>query len=301
MISTLCVLALSATPVALQRPETVKASSSGAEITAALEAAARKNQRVLLVWGDAKGAGSQQLDALFQSDKEVARTLQYEYRVVRVKPEPAEEYEALAKKYGAVLEPDAAHLTVLSAEGMALANQSASTLMERDKPDAKKVKAFLDQHKAPQQQAKEQLDAALGKAGAQQKRVFLAFEKPPCEACHALDARLGKSEIQPLLDKEFVVCWIDVERSAGGKEMLAKLRGGTDDGTPWYVVLQPDGSPVVDSDDVTGKNLGFPKTPEEIDAWTTFLKRAKQHLTDEEVGQVVAVFKKAGATTPPKG
>lgn len=294
MISTLTLLALLAAPAA-QTPESVKAPPAGAEITAALEAAERKNQRVLLVWGEAASERSQQLDALLAEDRDLARKLLYEYRVLRLKAEETDSYTVLAKKYGAVLEKNVPHLTILAADGLVLANEPANRLMEEGKVAPAKLLALLEKHQAPYKDAKALLDAALTKSEAQMKRVFLVFETPGCVGCQELEARLRLPEVMPLLDREFVYCVVDLERTIGGQELQEFVSGGKQSATPWYVILQPDKIPVVDCDDLTGKHLGCPKTAEELEAWSGFLKRAKQYLTDEEIGQVVEAFRKAAA------
>jgi len=299
MISTLIILALAPAAVA-QEPESVTAQPAGAEITAALEAATRKNQRVLLVWGEAESPKSQQLDALLAEDKDLARKVLYEYRVVRLKPETTDSYTVLAKKYSVAPEAGVPHLTVLAADGMVVANVPASTMADKDQIDPKRVHAFLEKNQAPAKDAKAQLQAALTKAEAQNKRVFLTFETPSCEVCKQLESRLISTEVHPLLEKEFVFCSVDLERSIGAKELLAKQSGGTEEATPWYAVIHPDGSTVVDCDDLSGKHLGCPKTEEELELWALFLKRARQNLTEEEIAQVVTAFRKAAGTAVEK-
>lgn len=299
MISALAILILSPAWVA-QESTIVPAPPPGAEITAALETAQRKNQRVLLVWGEGEHERSQKLDALLADDRDLARKLLYEYRVVRLKPESTDAYTVLAKKYGAVLEAGVPHLTVLGADGLVLANVSAQTMLERDQFDPKRLHAFLEKHQAPYKDAKAMLTAALSKAEAQQKRVFLLFETPECQVCHQLDSRMTLQEVQPLMEKEFIFCVVDLARSIGGKELLAKHSGGPEQATPWYAVIHPDGSTVVDCDDLSGQHLGCPKTEAELELWTLFLKRARQHLSDEEVTQVVTAFRKAAGAAENK-
>lgn len=297
MILTLLLTALSSSPAA-QRPEAVKAPPAGTEISAALEAATRKNQRVLLVWGEGQSEAFQQLDALLGEDRGLARKLLFEYQVVRLKAEETDSYTVLAQKYGAKLEAGSPHLTILAADGLVLANENARALTEADRFDPRKLQAFLEKHQAPYKDAKVLLDAAITKAEAQLKRVFLVFDTPECAACRDLEARIRLPEVQPLLEKEFIFCVVDLERTVGGKDLLAQMRGSKEEDTPWYAVLMPDRMPVVDSDDLTGKNLGCPKSAEELEVWAGFLKRAKQYLTDEEIGQITAAFRKAAEAAP---
>lgn len=292
MISILLLSMLASAP-AMQEREVAQTSALEAEIAAALEVAGRKHQRVLVHWGDPSSERCKELDALLREHRDLARKLLYEYRVVRVPSVEDEAVKTLAMKYGAVLIADTPHLTVLDAEGRPLANVDSGPLLEADQFDVAKVHAFLEKHQAPAKDAKELLDAAQTKAGAQQKRVFLTFETPECVACRQLDARLTTNAIRPLMEKDFVFVAVDLERSRGAQELMEKLRGPQPGGTPWFAVLDATGTPIVDSDDVTGSNLGCPQTEAELEAWAATLKRARQHMTDEEVEQVVTAFRQA--------
>lgn len=292
MISMLLLTVFTAAP-ALQERDAAQSSALEAEIAAALEVAGRRHQRVLVHWGDPSTERCKELDSLLRENRDLARKLLYEYRVVRVPSVEDEAVKTTAMKYGAVLITGTPHLTVLDAEGRPLANVDSGPLLEADKFDVAKVQAFLEKHQAPVKDAKELLDAAQAKAGATQKRVFLTFSAPECVACHKLDQRLTTGEIRPVLEKDFVFVAVDLERSRGAKELMEKLHGPKPGGTPWFAVLDATGAPIVDSDDVAGSNLGCPQTDAELEAWAATLKRARQHMSDEDVDQVVASFRKA--------
>lgn len=102
-------------------------------------------------------------------------------------------------------------------------------------------------------------------------------------------------KVKPVLEKDFVQCWIDTDRMTGGQEMLEEMRGSARGGIPWFVVMEPDGTPVVDADDLTGGNLGCPHTEEEVQTFGLLLKRARLRITDAEIAQVVEAFHEAGA------
>lgn len=101
-------------------------------------------------------------------------------------------------------------------------------------------------------------------------------------------------EAKPVLEKDFVACWVDTDRTIGGAALLEKLRGDGRGGIPWFVVLEPDGTPVVDADDVFGSNLGCPHTEAEVAAWGETLRRARLRITDAEIARVVEAFHEAG-------
>lgn len=101
--------------------------------------------------------------------------------------------------------------------------------------------------------------------------------------------------VKPVLEKDFVACWIDTDRMSGGAELLQKIRGGEGGGIPWFSILEPDGAPLITSDTVAGTNLGCPHTEEEVAAWGETLRRARLRITDAELDLVIAEFHEAGA------
>ena len=101
--------------------------------------------------------------------------------------------------------------------------------------------------------------------------------------------------VKPVLDKDFVQCWIDTDRMTGGQEMLDEMRGGARGGIPWFVVMEADGAPVVDADDLTGGNLGCPHTEPEVETFGALLRKARLRITDAEIAAVVEAFHGAGA------
>lgn len=115
---------------------------------------------------------------MFRENREVARTLLYEYRVVHVPAGDTQVNAGLAKQYGADLARGYPYLTVLDASGKAVANQETGALEDGDHHDPAKVLAFLKQHQAAPQDANEVLAAASARAKASGKRVLLAFEAP---------------------------------------------------------------------------------------------------------------------------
>ena len=105
-------------------------------------------------------------------------------------------------------------------------------------------------------------------------------------------------EVKPVLEKDFVNCWIDTDRMTGGAELLTKLRGDARGGIPWFVALDPDGTAIKDADDLTGGNLGCPHTEDEVKTWGKFLTAVRLRITDAEIALVVEAFQVHGARGP---
>ena len=108
-----------------------------------------------------------------------------------------------------------------------------------------------------------------------------------------MESGLELPAVKPLMEKDFVTCWIDRDRMKGGAELEKKMNGGQQ-GLPWFVFLKPDGTPLADSDDASGKNIGCPFAEEEVEIFRGLLMKARKHLSDAEVGKLVDALHEAG-------
>src|SRR5581483_6170481 len=112
----------------------------------------------------------------------------------------------LAAKYKADVEHQGfPYLTILDADGTVLANQETSSLEIKNAAgesagvaaghDAAKIRAFLEQHKAPQRDAKYVIERGFGEARATGRTALVHFGAPWCPWCVRLDQWLGRAEV----------------------------------------------------------------------------------------------------------
>jgi hypothetical protein len=187
-------------------------------------------------------------------------------------------------------------LTLLDAEGKVILNQDSGAFESKDesKPghDPKTVLEFLKGHQAPYAKAQDLYDAALARAKAENRSVFLHFGAPWCGWCHRLEGWMASGDVAPILSKGFIDLKIDTERTVGGNEMMTAMiakasesRAGakTGGGIPWFVFLDSGGKILADSDGAEG-NIGFPSQPAEIDVFVAMLEKSGAKLTREEIG-----------------
>jgi hypothetical protein len=102
---------------------------------------------------------------------------------------------------------------------------------------------------------------------------------------------MASTNVAPVLAKEFVSLKLEADRMIGGKEILKRYQA-SDAGIPWFVFLDGDGSALVTSYGPKG-NVGFPAAPHEIDHFRSMLERTKRHLTDADIGALVASLEEA--------
>jgi thiol:disulfide interchange protein len=275
------------------------------QIAAALAKAGRENRRVLVQWGANWCGWCHLLHEKFKSDKALARELLYEYDLVLVDIGKWDKNMELAASYGADLKAAGVpYLTVLDADGKVLANQDTGALEAKSsdgKPghDGAKVLAFLKAHEATPWAADDVLQKGLAAAQAKNKAVFLHFGAPWCVWCHRLEDWMDKPDIAAILGKDLVDVKIDIDRMTGAKSVLDRYNTAGGQGIPWYVVISPDGKPVVTSDGPKG-NIGFPATADEIAYFMQMMGKARKSMTPDDL-KAIETSLKAGQIPPPSG
>jgi hypothetical protein len=142
--------------------------------------------------------------------------------------------------------------------------------------------ALADDPPAKQPPAQEALKAGLDKAKAEGKVVFLVFGSPGCGWCKVFDKYHQESDVRRVLEQRYVFVKVDVADSPGGNEMYKKYTKGQGAGVPFWVVLDPAEKVLIDADDGTKGNVGFPFEPHEIAHYVKALKETYPGLTDEQ-------------------
>jgi len=271
-----------------QEPVYDEGADAAKAIDAAIARAARNNTRVLVQWGANWCGWCRLLHRTFKSDAAVAKELRYEYELVLVDVGRFDRNMALAEKYGADLKQHGLpYLTVIAADGKAIANQETGSL-EKPKDaqpgghDSAKVMAFLTQHQAPALKADDVLAAAVTKANADGKLVLLHFGAPWCGWCHRLEDWMAAPEVSAILSKAFVDVKVDTDRMTGGAELLRVHSQGQNGGIPWCEILDAGGEALVNSNAPGSGNIGFPAKPEEIAWFMTMLAKSGAKLSDDD-------------------
>jgi len=288
--------AAQAAPARPARPAIYDEQADGrAQIAAALARATHENRRVLIQWGANWCSWCHLLHELFERNQDIAKKLQYEYDLVLLDIGRRDKHMDLAREYGVDLSKEGVpYLTVLAADGRVLAHQETGALevpgQQAHDPD--KVLAFLTQHQAEYPKAEDLLQEALQSAGRDGRAVFLHFGAPWCPWCHKLDDWLAGPRPSELLGRAFVERKIDVDRTVGGDELLARLRGSSKGGIPWFALLAADGRVLATSDAPKG-NIGFPVQPDEIAWFGGMLHKAGGKLDAAAIDELLASLQPA--------
>jgi len=267
-----------------------KATDPKVEVEKASQRAKKENKRILLMFGYDSCGWCHKLHDLFASNAEIRKTLSNEYLVVMADIQ-SQNGNALLETCKAALTPEERKkgvgfpfLAVLDADGKVLKAQPTDVLEEGDHHDPKRVDEFLSRCAAPHPDAKTVLEEAVSRAATGDKRVFLIFGAPWCGWCHRLEDWLAQPEVAAILDREFVVTKIDIDRMNGGKDVMKQYR--TDSGgIPWYSILDSKGKSLATADGPDG-NIGYPLKPNEIEQFLALVKSQSRHLDAPQFEQL---------------
>ncbi|TCZ74433.1 thioredoxin family protein [Flaviaesturariibacter aridisoli] len=130
------------------------------------------------------------------------------------------------------------------------------------------------------------------------KNVLVLFHASWCGWCKKMEKALDEPALKPLFDKSFVTVWLTVDETPerrldenpGAKELLGKY-GGSDLGIPYFIVFDPKGNRLSDSQREPGQNIGCPAEPEEVAYFVEVLKKTT-NLTERELQAIAERFRK---------
>jgi thioredoxin-related protein len=260
-----------------------------AQVAATTAKAARENKRVLLMFGGDWCGWCHKLHGLFTTNAEIRRLLSYEYELVMVDTKAPHAPELLQEYSKGLTGVGFPFLAVLDQSGKLLVGQKTDPLEEGDHHDPKKVKEFLSKWTAEPRDAEALLRESLARASSDDKKVFLRFGAPWCGWCHRLDDFLARPEISAILDRDFVMLKIDIDRMKSGKDVLSRYRP-QESGIPWFVILDAKGENLAKSEAPDGSNIGYPVEPKEIETFMAMITATGRRLEPEQITQIRKVL-----------
>jgi thioredoxin-related protein len=268
-----------------------KKADTDVQVAKATERAKRDSKRVLVMFGGDWCGWCHKLHELFASDAEIHGILANDYELVMVDL-AAPHAEPLLERCKSALSKEELQkgvgypfLSILDGTGKIVTSQRTDPLEEGNHHDPKKVREFLKKWALVQRDARSILDESLARASSEDKKVFLSFATQGCGWCHRLDEWLMKPEVAAIIDRDFIVAKVDLDRMKNGKEVMLSYRTGSTGGIPWYTVLDPKGKSLATADGPDG-NIGYPLTPKEIDQFLAMMKGQIKHIDEAQLSQL---------------
>ena len=268
-------------------------------INDALAKAMKENRRVLIQWGANWCGWCHLLHDTFEKDKDVRKKLLYEYDLVLIDVGRFDKNLDIAEKYKADLKANGLpYLTILDPDGQVIANQETGSLESKVKGkvehDPIAVVKFLSENQAPYLDAESLLATAINQARKTNKMVFVHFGAPWCFYCHRFEDWMADAAVTKIFAKDFVSVKIDIDRTLQGKLVQERLTKGKGGGIPWFAVLDSQGKTIADSYRMNGKNIGYPFTDQEIEAFTTMIKEVSKNIDAKDIGKLAKGLKARG-------
>lgn len=131
--------------------------------------------------------------------------------------------------------------------------------------------------------AAEVLKPVYAKAAAENKNVLLIFHASWCGWCRKMDASLADPSVKPLMDRYYEIAHLTVHESPNKKSLenpgaleLLNKNGGTDQGLPYWLVLNKDGTVLANSLYKPGENTGCPASAEEVAHFINVLRKTSK-------------------------
>ena len=269
------------------KPEPIFESTTDVskQIDLALVKTRKENRRVLVLWGR---NDSEQCIAFHKSlvgNRDIGKTLRYEYDVVRVEVDGSKKNQELVKRYGAKLATESLpFLTVVDGSGTVLASAEGSSFMVENATSQsihnELFQDFLTKYQSKALNAKALLENAMVKGKASNKIVFLHFGAPWCGWCHKMEDWMDEPKVASILSKAFVDLKVDTDRMEVGQELLKQFcekQGGI----PWFAFVSPVDGTVLTNSDAPEGNVGFPSTDAEIEHFVSMLETTKRFTSDD--------------------
>ncbi len=96
---------------------------------------------------------------------------------------------------------------------------------------------------------------------------------------------MAQPEIAAILDRDFVIAEVDIDRMTGGKDVQSRYQPKSSGGIPWFAILDVQGKALATSDSPRG-NIGYPAQPQEIAHFLSMVKGQARRIDAGQLDQL---------------
>ena len=160
----------------------------------------------------------------------------------------------------------------------------------------------LAQSKTPS--AETILKMAYGRAGKENKNVFVIFRASWCGWCHKMDSSMNDKSCRKFFEDNYVTCHLTLDESKGkkwlenqGAKEFRKKYNGEGSGIPFWLIFDPNARLLADSKirthgagfELMGDNMGCPASKAEVEYFIAILKKTSR-LSMSELSVITKRF-----------
>lgn len=144
------------------------------------------------------------------------------------------------------------------------------------------------------------MSAALKTAQADRKIVLVEFGASWCVWCRSFEAFVHAPEVKQIIADNYLVVNLTVQErddkkaleNPGAQDAMNSW-GGAKSGLPYYVFVDAAGKKIADSNAMPdGTNIGFPATPQELQAFVGLIDKTAPRLGKAERTKIVDYLNK---------
>jgi thioredoxin-related protein len=125
-------------------------------------------------------------------------------------------------------------------------------------------------------------------AAKENKNVFIIFHASWCGWCHRMDTLMNNRDCKKFFDDNYVVRHLVVLESNGKEDLenpgaldLLRKYKAEKQGIPFWLIYDPKGNLLADSQSKPGENTGCPATREEVDYFLKVLQKTSPLKKDQ--------------------
>ncbi|MFL5738866.1 MAG: thioredoxin family protein [Flavisolibacter sp.] len=131
------------------------------------------------------------------------------------------------------------------------------------------------------------------------RKIFILFQASWCVWCHVMDSSMADASCREFFRNNYVVVHLTIQETEknkdrenpGGMAMYTKYGGDDNEGIPYWLVFDEEGSLLADSQMRPGENAGCPATKQEVNYFLDVLKKTSS-LTPEQSKIIETRFRK---------